>query len=268
MPTDADRDATTPEVTETVAEQPAPAQPTFALADVQTMISTAVREAVAANRPEPVRQVRQPEPEPEAPTEDDFRDNLPAAVAKTVARALHPLRQEMGAFRQFGLERLSDLNENVHGAQLPHYREFKGEIDARLATLAPEIRVQPQTLQLVHDTVVASHLPELQERARQEGIRQARGDAPQPPKSGINGRQKPDAPDTPTPEELGFNEDQIGDINARGGPDAFAQRISGGRYKDWAAYAASKQGMDAQPRTSKGRVMPFRRLEPGKRQSA
>ena len=262
MPTEADRDAGTQEQPETPEATP---QPTFALADVQSMISTAVREAVAANRPQPVREVRQPDPEPEAPTDEEYRDNPMQATAKLINRALHPLRQEMGAFRQFGLERLSDLNESVHGAQLPYYKDYKAEIDAKLNTLAPEIRVQPQTLQLVHDTVVAAHIGEIQSRARDEGIRQSRGDAPAPPKSGINSRQRQGEPDVPTPEALGFNEDQIADINSRGGPDAFAARISGGRFSDWASYAKSKQSMDSSPRTSKGRVMPFLRLQPGKR---
>ena len=267
MPTDADRDANTQETVE-APEAPATPQPTFSLADVQSMISTSVREAVTASQPRPVREQPRVEPEPEAPTDEEYRDNPMQATAKLIHRALHPLRQEMGAFRQFGLERLSDLNESVHGAQLPYYKDYKGEIDARLATLAPEIRVQPQTLKLVHDTVVADHIGEIQARARDEGIRQARGDAPPPPKSGVNSRTRSETPGVPTPEELGFNEDQIGDINARGGPDAFAQRISGGRYSNWEAYAKSKQSMDSQPRTSKGRVMPFLRMEAKRRAQA
>jgi hypothetical protein len=259
MPTDDDRNSN--EGNEGY-EEAVPPQPTFSLDQVSTMVERAVEKAITATRPRPQPVPRQVEPEPAGADEGD--DNV-TAIRKEVARALHPLRQEMGQFREFGLDRLGAITVEVEAKKLPYYNDYKSEIDARMAELEPVLRTNPTTLKLVHDTVVAGHMTEITAKARDEGIRQGRIDAPRP--GSINGRGVGGDPDVPTMETLGLTEEQQDDINSRGGPDRFAQIISGGRFKNWGDWVKSKQGWDGATKFKGRRIIPFRRMETGTKAS-
>lgn len=270
MATEADRDSQTQDNPEAeVTAAPASSTPTFSLEDVGNIVSQAVEKATESvyrrNAPTPVaRRAEAPtlaEP-PAAPTDEEYTADPVGATAKIVARALHPLQQQMGALQAFGLERFGSITREIEGAKLPYYKDYKAEIDAEVGQLAPELQANPATLKLVHDTVVVRHIGEINERVVTERAAANRGDAPAPGSS--NSRTRPATPGTPTPEELGFGPDQVDDINQRGGPDAFARRVSGGRFKDWAAFAAARQAMSATPRIGGRTVMPFARMEPRK----
>jgi len=263
MPTDADRDAVDTGAPEPQDTPAAPAAaPTFSLGDVQTLVResvrSAVQETIAANRPAPQPRV---DPEPEGATDEEFRDNPRAALGKELRRALHPVQREMEQFRTFGLAKLADVTGSVELAKLPFYKDYKTEIDAKLSTLDAALRTNPETLRLVHDTVVAQHVGEIQSRARDEGRRQAAPEAPAPGTAGpTRGRGAPAG--TPTPAELGYNEFQLAQIEALGGPDAFAERISEGRTKSWKDFVAKRETLQTAPKDRRGRtVMPFKRLE-------
>lgn len=241
----------------------APATPTFSLGDVRTLVAESVREAMREVTA-PMRTAPAPreEPEPEGASEDDYANNLPAAIQKEIRRGVHGLRKEMAQFRDFGLSRLGELTERSMESQLPYFGRYKDEIKAELANLNPAFRTDPNVIRIVHDSVAMRHEGERIEEARREAVRVARGDAPSP--SGHSGRGQPPKNDIPTPEDLGFNADQIDDINSRGGQDAFASRISGGRYKNWAEYAKAQEGLRGAPGKGRGKVIQFARMEPKK----
>lgn len=258
MPTDDDRDSTIVDPANEPEPQPQPAQ-TFSLDDLKTF----AREIVAAQQPAPKTEApRQTfvEAVPEEPTEEEWRDNPKAAGAKELARQLHPLRQQMA----FGLDRIAELADTSYAKELPYRETYRAEIDAELGKLDPVLRTRKDTLRLVHDSVAMRHEQDRIESARQEGIRQGRGNAPAP--TGV--RTDPNAPKVPTPEELGFDDNLIGEINGFGGPDAFARHVSQGRFKDWKDYVAARDRMQNAPKARGSRgmapVMPFARLEPKK----
>ena len=257
MPTDADRDANNePEVTPEPEVQTQPQ--TFSLDDLKTF----AREIVAAQQPqprtEPVRttQVEQP---PAEPSEEEWRDNPKEAGAKELARQLFPLRQQMA----FGLDRIAELADTSYAKELPYRETYRAEIDAELNKLDPVLRTRKDTLRLVHDSVAMRHEGERLEATRLEGVRQGRGSAPSP-----TGTRVVDGPKVPTPEELGFDQSLIDEINGFGGPDQFARHVSQGRFKGWGDYVKARENMQNAPKGRGARgmaaVMPFARLEPKK----
>lgn len=266
MPTDEDRDNAP-----TTHEQPAPAAgatPTFGIGDVREAFKGLAKELLdeaqtryqAANRPAP-----RVAPAPEGPTEEEFNsldENQRRLVDKAINRATYNVRQELGQFRELGLSRLAELTTAQAAANLPYYKDYKTEIDAEMAALDPTLRTDPNTVAFVHDRVAMRHEPERIKRIQDEAIRSARGDAPAP--SGTTSRSRTrDAVNNntiPTAEELGFNDDQIAEIERMGGPDAFARRISEGRIADWKAYternAAYRSG-----RVAHGKAIPFKKAD-------
>jgi len=88
-----------------------------------------------------------------------------------------------------------------------------------------------------------------------------------PPPGGTNTRVqgRTGGNKTPTPAELGFDEEQLSEIEQRGGPDSFARRVSGGRYQNWEQYAAGYAKMSSVPKQTRGRVIPFARLDTKKK---
>jgi hypothetical protein len=246
--------------------EPAPAAgttPNFSLEDVSRVVGDSIRGAIrdVAAEMKPRAQRPAEEPEPEGPSPDDDQNT---AVAKAVAKALHPLKKQMADFRNFGLERLAGLTETQMRTALPYYTLYEGEIKAELTNLDPALRTDPATIRYIHDNIAMRHEPERIEKARKEGAAQARGDAPAP--SGTNSRAASrNAPtnEVPTPDDL-FDVGQVDEINRRGGPDSFAQRISNGRFANWEAYAKSKTTAD-KSRGGRGNVIPFARLEKPKK---
>jgi hypothetical protein len=241
---------------------PPAATPSFNIDDVKTMIKETVGGIMneAVNR---ARQQQRPaqaapiEPTPDAASDEDYAENVGNAVRKDLRRMEHGLRQTFNEFAQLGMERLGSLTQQQMRTQLPYYEKYEAEINSELGQLRPELRTDPTTIRLVHDSVAMRHDHERLEDARKESSRQARGDAPAP--SGNTGRGKVPEQGTPTPEDLGFNADQIDDINARGGPDAFAQKISNGRFANWKEYAEASGKRATAPRKGRGNIIPFLR---------
>lgn len=233
--------------------------PNFSLEDVSRVVGDSIRGAIRDVATEMRPRVTRPaeEPEPEGPSPDDDQQT---AITKAVAKALHPLKKQMADFRNFGLERLAGLTETQMRTALPYYTLYETEIKGELANLDPALRTDPATIRYIHDNIAMRHEPERIEKARKEGAAQARGDAPAP--SGTNSRAASRGTPVdaiPTPDDL-FDVGQVDEINRRGGPDAFAQRISNGRFANWEAYAKSKTTAD-KSRGGRGNVIPFARLE-------
>ena len=261
MPTDNDRDIQNTNDSPHDAPAPVANTPTFSLEDVRTI----VRETVAATIPQPQspRRVAPVEPTPEAPTEEDLNSNLGGAIKKQIEFSLHPLKQEMNMFRQFGLEKLGTLTREVVATKMPYYKDFKGEIDAEVGKLDPALQTDEQCLQIVHDRVVMRHLPEITNRIADETRRQTRAEAPAP--TSVTGRNvDKDGKPLPQPADL-FSAEQCDEIARLGGPDAFARRITDGRCDDWKAYVERhntfSEARQVKGSGLRGRVMLFPKLK-------
>lgn len=264
MPTDDDLNANTPEPA--IENDPPVAAPppnvSLSRDELRNIMRAAIDETLnerGSNRPAP-----QVEPEPEGFTEEEYESLSPqqrALVQKAIKRELHSVKKEMNQFREFGLARLGELTESNMRTQLPYYTKYEGEIKAELNRLNPALRTDPTTIRIVHDSVAMRHESERIEDAKKEAARQARGDAPAPATSGpMRGAPLPKG--VPSPEDLGFNAMQLDEIERAGGPDAFAQKVSDGRMKDWKTYAASFEKMNTAPKQRGRQVIPFARLEP------
>ncbi len=269
MPTDEDRDAS---ATVTDNAPPAGATPTFGVGEIREAFRGLAKELLdeAQTRFRAAPAPRQAAPEPEGPTQEEFDSldpNQRNLVDKAIRHATHGLRQEIGQLRDLGLARIGDLTSRQMAETLPYYKDYKTEIEAEMSGLDAALRTDPNTISIVHDRVAMRHEPERIKKIQDEAIRSARGDAPAPSSNTSRGsvRDAVRAGAVPTPEEIGFNDDQLAEIDRRGGPDAFARHISSGRIPDWKAYTEKYANFRAARGVvggMKGRVIPFARQEP------
>lgn len=173
-------------------------------------------------------------------------DTAQVIAQKAAYNAGIPLRKQMAQMQQqfqtvgMGtleqMARRSVLNDN------PTYKKYKTEVDARLSTLDSVARANPDVLEQVVKMVRSDHVEdEVKERSERlvaAAIKAGEGASP----GGSSGRSYRQAPNAgvPTPEDLGFSEEQINMIMRRGGPDNFAQKMSAGRYAGWDEYAKAE----------------------------
>lgn len=195
-------------------------------------------------------------------------DDDSTRTRKMVHNAQIPVLKEFAEFRNYGLSKLTDLTSRSAASELPYYTKYKSEIDAQLTNVDPSLRADMQTLRLIHNNIVADHIDEIaEERAQQKA--KATLQNSKMPKPSVGGRSSGTSEDNhvPTPEELGYSEDQIDEITRRGGPDAFARKISMGKVASWEDYVKLQKEMKAAPKKEGGRVIPFARFERGKKKA-
>jgi len=231
-------------------------------AEMREMAQGIVEGLMPRNRPAPQEQM----PEPEGYSEEELESLTPqqrSLVNKAIKRGIHEVKKEMAQFRDFGLARLGELTESNMRTQLPYYTKYEKEIKSELDRLNPALRTDPTTIRIVHDSVAMRHENERMEETRQQALRTARGDAPAPATSGpMRGAPLPKG--VPSPEDLGFNEMQLSEIERVGGPDSFARHVSQGRFQNWEAYAKSYQGFNTAPKIRGRNVIQFPKLSPKK----
>ena len=247
---------------------PAPAAPVIDESKIAAGIVAGLRdmqlERDAAMRSQQANQL--PPEEQELPITDD--DTPASAARKATHNATIKFNREMALMRnQFNTVGMGTLEQVSRTAVLendPTYKKYKSEVDARLSTLDPVTRANPNVLKEVVKMVRADHVDDLAQEIAQRAIAAALkgGEGAQP--GGATGRTyRPTPKDVPTPEELGFNEDQIAMIDRRGGLDRFATTMSQGRFSNWADYAKSMARHEAAKKANKsdhkGAAIPFRR---------
>lgn len=231
--------------------------------EIASGVRSGFQEMLAANRPQQI------DPDEQA-LEISEEDDQATVVQKTVHNSLIPLRRDMKQFRSFGLDKLGHLTSKQELLTLPYYNEYKAEIDVEVAKLPAEYRADANTLRAVYNNVVAGHVDEIANKRAEERARatQLENEPAAPGRTNTRVQGKTGGNNIPTPEELGFNDDQISEIESRGGQDRFAMLVSGGRYKNWGEYAAGHARMTAAPRTPRGRTIQFKRLSDKKPASA
>lgn len=265
-PTDADLDTNAPESDSDAppnASREAPREYKFSLdteklrEDIARGVQAGVTELFQTNRSQ------QPLAE-ETPLAIDENDPDEIKIEKRIHNSQIPLRKQMRELTQYGMGKISELTEDVASRDFPYWKEYRNEINSELARLDPAARTNRQTLQLIHDTVAMRHESERLAKAGDEARRAMNQDTNPPAVGGANGRtlaRTGGNTEIPTPSDL-FDEDQVAEIERRGGPDRFAALISNGRFKNWSDYITSRQKMISEPKKGiMGRTIPFRRPE-------
>jgi len=184
-----------------------------------------------------------PEPEPDIVITDD--DEGDARTTKLIQRAMKPLREQINQFTNLGVQTISRVSERTAMAGLSESdrliaTRYKKDLDAYLSNIAPQVRMNPESLEWCLKLVKADHFDELTnervEAAGRQVVKTAKPGAPAP--RGTATVAAATEGGTPTPEDLfGKDSAQVRAIEERGGPDAWAKRSSQGRFKNWSEYA-------------------------------
>jgi hypothetical protein len=188
-------------------------------------------------------------------------DDAEVRTQKRIHNSNIPLKKRMAEFESFGLGKLADLTRDTASRSMPYYNQYKTEIESELAKLAPAYRADMTTVRVVHDTVVARHIDEIADKRADEKARQLLQSGDPPGGKGRNGQGGADeGPSTPKPSDF-FDDEQCRMIEERGGPDAFARKVSSNRFHNWEEYAASREKMANMPRKEGRIVIPLARWQ-------
>jgi len=169
----------------------------------------------------------------------DIRTGLDARIAQL---------EEFGTNAIGGLqmERLKDR---------PYYKRFQKEIDQKLGALPAAYRANPDTINLIYQSVVGEHAGELEREAHESALRKAaEGDVPVNEidvsrgggsKPGGSGSNRSSTPSIPTVEEFAGKEGVFALQHKERGKDgdSYAQTMG---YKDWAHMISQYETLKAE----------------------
>lgn len=159
-------------------------------------------------------------------------------VAALKAESIDPLASQVN---NQGIPAMAAMALESAKPSLTHYDRFKGEIDASLNRLAPELRIVPDNVKAAYAIIVGQpeRLAQLEREAYERGLRAARENPASLPGAagrslGVGGEQVPTAEDI-----YGKQSQESKMIQAAGGEDAFVQKYFPGRYDGkWENYVA------------------------------
>lgn len=136
--------------------------------------------------------------------------------------------------RNTGLEAIANLTRDTTVASLPYYARFKKEIDAFVAGLPPQMRMNPVVYKTAHDAVVGANMPALIGEATEAAVRKANEPVPDTTSGGRRPGRVSGTDAVPTVEEL-MGPEAAQALAHRGlSADQHAQKLG---YANWAAYA-------------------------------
>lgn len=165
--------------------------------------------------------------------------NSGRATELRIAKANKPLLDRIANFESFGVSQLESISSEVAlqaDSDRKLYQRFKKEVDTVRAGMPAQFRTSPESLRTALTFVKGQHLDDLIAEKQEASAREAAGrkdtTGSQPSSTESQRAKKPDR--LPTVEEY-FNGDEakIAQVEALGGPDKFAQKVSGGRNKNW-----------------------------------
>jgi len=196
-----------------------------------------LREMLAYRAPE-VRAA--PVVEAELPEPDDDDDSITAA-RKIVAKEMRNINRRLDEITQTGLDTMGAISNRVVAKELEYLNDYRDEIEAYRQRMPANVRAHPDAIKMAHDFVVSQHLGEIVQKKVDAAVRQAvRDDAPTRPSPHGRGRDFK-VEGVPTPSELGLTDQQCAAVEARGGWDEWASKMSMGRFKDYKSYAEARQ---------------------------
>ena len=242
---------------ETPEETPAPKEePKYVSLET---FQQSMKEMTAAIRERPAPQYIQAGPAPTQIDNDPWSpanvtastrvsedDDEETKVTKYVRKQLAPLVQEfrgaLGQRDEVNFGALDELNTEVLAAKMPHYSKYKKEVDDVFNGMAPAVRARASARLTAYRIVLADHIDDLVEEKYQAKVRAEvkGGDVPSPSDK-RRSRTFDAKKGVPTPQDLGFSEDQIASVEDRFGDwDRFAVKVSSGRFKNYSDYAKSR----------------------------
>ena len=145
--------------------------------------------------------------------------------ASWVQRHVAPLQEQ-------GLNAIANLTAQTSTATLPYYQRWKKEIDAWVANMPPNLRMEPGVYKAAHDAVVGSHAADLINEAKEQALR----GEPAPAESsdaGRRGRGGVPVSKAPTPADLGGAAAEAALRSVGKDSDSFAKKLG---YESWEDY--------------------------------
>lgn len=240
-------DDVTPDPIEEMPAVAAPAAPSFVPADEfkqfrdsMTGMMETMREGFAAMRASGAA------PSPAASTvariSDDEFDEAVASGNGKVARAYLAQqkddlkREHIDPLSTTGLDSLSGLTKEVVLKVMPRYAKYKGEVDALVAQMPAQARLNPEALKMAYEAVVGKHADEIEAEAREQATRARNAEPPESAPTGRRGTRISSGDKTPSVEDVAGAEgaQALAELG-RGGKssDDFARSLG---YKDWKTY--------------------------------
>jgi hypothetical protein len=220
---------------ETTTEQPKVETATLAeqiASGIAKSLPEAIRAAQPATREAPARQVL---PAIDDPSDEDYveavsaGDKSKAADIRRRQRAADReriRREELSPILTNGGAALASVAKQLAAQNLPHYKRFKKEIDAKIEQFQaanPNVVVTFDHYDWAHKMIVGEHVDEMMKESREEAIRKA--NEPDPALVPGNERHLNDQPKEPTT----LSEALAGDWKAEFGKKA---KAVGGRGDD------------------------------------
>lgn len=156
-----------------------------------------------------------------------------------------------------GMASIANVTREVVLKQLPNYKKFQKEIDAKLATLPATAQANAEVLKLIHDSVVGAHVADLEREAHEAALRKAGEDDDAGGGASVTPRKTSNAPGgggrgnskaVPTMEEFAGVDamDILRDKDKRSGvrdQDSYAQSLG---YENWAHYMTEFENTKAE----------------------
>lgn len=241
-------DDVTPDPIEETPAVAAPAAPSFVPADEFKQFQTTITETLGALR-EGIAAIRAgggqpPSASTAAPiriTDDEFDEAVASGNGK-VARAYLAQqkddlkREHIDPLSTTGLDSLSGLTKEVVLKGMPRYAKYKGEIDALIAQMPPQARLNPEALRMAHDAVIGKHADEIEAEAREQATRARTAEPAETVPSSRRGTRIPVGDKTPSVEDVAGAEgaQALAELGRVGkSSDDFARSLG---YKDWKSY--------------------------------
>ena len=269
MPTDMDQDNSLNTETEgaegaaEATEAPKPAAPVIDYGAMGAAISEGFSRSLQSMREQELARQREQqqyaapapaEDEREMPILDDDPDEV--RVKKAIHNATVPLKREL---RNTGLGTMSAIARETVFSSIPEdAKPYRSEIESELARLDPASRANPTVIRKIVGLVRAEHMDEILAKkldsAIEARLKAGEGSLPGNASGRLLGKGKTDIP---TPEEM-FGEDSpnINLIEQAGGPDRFAQKMSQGRYANWADYVKAHKKLQEARKANKDTAHP------------
>lgn len=142
------------------------------------------------------------------------------------------VQKHVAPLQEQGLNAIANLTAHTTTQGLPYYSRWKKEIDAWVANMPPNLRMEPGVYKAAHDAVVGSHAADLISEAKEAALR---GD-PAPAESadaGRRGRGGVPVSKAPTPEDLGGAAAVAALRSVGKDSDTFARKLG---YDSWEDY--------------------------------
>lgn len=179
--------------------------------------------------------------------------NSGRATELRIDKATKPLRDRIANYEQFGIRQLESISSEVaisNNDDKRLYQRYKKEVDSVRAGMPAEFRTSPESLRTALIYVKGQHFDELMAEKQEALAREAAGrkDTTGSTPSATESQRAKKLDRLPTVEEyFEGDEKKVAQVEALGGPDKFAQKVSGGRNKTWEEWVTKSLRLVGKP---------------------